>query len=235
MPIQSDVNNLNAPFPVVDADPHFNRVLRNLRTQDYVLWGGATAFAPGALYGMGASDSPTSSPEGRSPLTTLLARAPPPPAELADPTRTSRAAMRTSLRLATWLGFAGGFLLAYQNASRASLVCPPRALSRLYLLLTRAPLAPPPQPPPSISLDALFAPTAVRLWGWKENSAEQAQDKAELTQLAKEGKPLYGESDLPEYIQGVAHRNSMWSQLKFGVMPWFNFVKCVGPLSLLAW
>ena len=65
------------------------------------------------------------------------------------------------------------------------------------------------------------------MWGWKENSAEQAQDKAELSQLAKEGKPLYGESDLPEYIQGVAHRNSMWSQLKFGVMPWFNFVKFV--------
>ncbi|GAA5922890.1 hypothetical protein JCM3775_006175 [Rhodotorula graminis] len=153
MPISSDVNNLNAPFPVVDADPHFSRVLRNLRTQDYILWGGATAFAPGALYGM----------------------------ELADPTKTGRVLMRSSLRLATWLGFAGGFLLAYQNVS-------------------------------------------LRMWGWKENSAEQAQDKAELSQLAKEGKPLYGESDLPEYIQGVAHRNSMWSQLKFGVMPWFNFV-----------
>jgi hypothetical protein len=37
-------------------------------------------------------------------------------------------------------------------------------------------------------------------------------DKKELGQLASEGKPLYGETDLPEYIQGVAHRNSMWSQ-----------------------
>lgn len=67
----------------------------------------------------------------------------------------------------------------------------------------------------------------MRLWGWKENAAEQEQDRAELTARAKAGQALYGESELPEYIQGVAHRNSMWSQLKFGVLPWFNFVKCV--------
>lgn len=42
-------------------------------------------------------------------------------------------------------------------------------------------------------------------------------DKKELTALAKEGKPLYGETDLPEYIQGVAHRNSMWSQVRLEI------------------
>jgi hypothetical protein len=42
----------------------------------------------------------------------------------------------------------------------------------------------------------------------------------ELSALAKAGKPLYGETDLPEYIQGVSHRNSVWSQLKFGTLPW---------------
>jgi len=45
---------------------------------------------------------------------------------------------------------------------------------------------------------------------------------AELSALAKAGKPLYGESDLPEYMQGVAHRNSVWSQLKFGTLPWYE-------------
>lgn len=35
----------------------------------------------------------------------------------------------------------------------------------------------------------------------------------ELSALAAQGKPVYGHSDLPEYIQGVAHRNSVWSQL----------------------
>ena len=72
MPIQSDVNNLNAPFPVVDADPHFSRVLRNLRTQDYLLWGGATAFAPGALYGMGASSISSPCRRRAHELTSLL-------------------------------------------------------------------------------------------------------------------------------------------------------------------
>lgn len=35
----------------------------------------------------------------------------------------------------------------------------------------------------------------------------------ELSALAAQGKPVYGPSDLPEYIQGVAHRNSVFSQL----------------------
>ena len=41
-------------------------------------------------------------------------------------------------------------------------------------------------------------------------------DLAELTQLAKEGKSLYGESDQSAYNLGVAYRNSAFSQLKFG-------------------
>lgn len=53
----------------------------------------------------------------------------------------------------------------------------------------------------------------VRLWGWTENSLEVKKDLKELTALASAGKPLYGETDLPEYTQGVAHRNSMWSQV----------------------
>lgn len=58
------------------------------------------------------------------------------------------------------------------------------------------------------------------MWGWKENLVEQERDMKDLTALAKAGKPLYGELELPPYIQGVAHRNSLWSQLKFGAIPW---------------
>lgn len=36
----------------------------------------------------------------------------------------------------------------------------------------------------------------------------------ELTQRAKEGKPLYGESDQPLWVRGAAHNNSVFSQLK---------------------
>ena len=49
---------------------------------------------------------------------------------------------------------------------------------------------------------------------------EEKRDFEELSKLAKEGKPLYGVTTQPEYMQGVAHRNSVWSQLKFGTLPW---------------
>lgn len=60
----------------------------------------------------------------------------------------------------------------------------------------------------------------VRFWGWRENAAEVQKDQAELSQRAKEGKPLYGESQLDPYLQGVAARNSTWSQLKLHAFPW---------------
>lgn len=117
--------------------------------------------------------------------------------EMADPSGARRLprGFTPALRLATTLGFAGGFLLAYQRSS-------------------------------------------MRFWGWQENvwhihpflanqaadnvmqEQEQKRDMEELSALAKAGKPLYGETDMPEYMQGVAHRNSIWSQLKFGTMPW---------------
>lgn len=39
-------------------------------------------------------------------------------------------------------------------------------------------------------------------------------DLAELRQRAQEGKPLYGESNQPLWVQGAAHQNSAFSQLK---------------------
>jgi len=44
-------------------------------------------------------------------------------------------------------------------------------------------------------------------------------DLAELSQKAAEGKPLYGTSSQPEWVQGTAYRNSAWSQLKFSKRP----------------
>lgn len=65
----------------------------------------------------------------------------------------------------------------------------------------------------------LILPT-VRFWGLKENELEVARDRSELSALAKAGKPLYGETDMSDYLQGVAARNSTWSQLKLHAMPW---------------
>lgn len=42
------------------------------------------------------------------------------------------------------------------------------------------------------------------------------------------GEPMYGKTDLNEYMQGVASRNSKFSQLKFSTIPWFNTVN-TGP------
>lgn len=56
------------------------------------------------------------------------------------------------------------------------------------------------------------------MWGWKENGIEAARDEVELGALAKAGKALYGSSDLPEYVQGVAHRNSLWSKSLFHII-----------------
>ncbi|KAJ7850059.1 hypothetical protein B0H14DRAFT_2355839, partial [Mycena olivaceomarginata] len=60
--------------------------------------------------------------------------------------------------------------------------------------------------------------------GWTENAREEARDVAELSQLACEGKPLYGESSQPLWVQGAAHRNSRYSQLKFSLFPMLNLV-----------
>ena len=58
-------------------------------------------------------------------------------------------------------------------------------------------------------------PSTVRFWGWTENKREEDRDLEELSQRAREGKPLYGESPQPEWVQAAAARNSQWSQLKF--------------------
>lgn len=42
----------------------------------------------------------------------------------------------------------------------------------------------------------------------------------EMTKRAKQGLPLYGESDLTPYMQGVAARNSTYSVFKIQAIPW---------------
>jgi hypothetical protein len=49
-------------------------------------------------------------------------------------------------------------------------------------------------------------------------------DMREMVAKVKQGKPLYGESTLTPYMQGVASRNSRYTGLFFHVIPWFNFV-----------
>ncbi|WVR09321.1 hypothetical protein IAU60_006386 [Kwoniella sp. DSM 27419] len=139
------------PYPLIDSDPHYTRVVRYFRPSDYAVWAGSTAAGPGLFW--------------------LYERV--------DPTKASKASLRSALRLTGWLGFCAGFMLAYQRSS-------------------------------------------FRFWGWRENAAEQAADQAELSKRASNGQPIYGETELSPYLQGVAARNSTWSQLKLHAFPWFN-------------
>ena len=60
-----------------------------------------------------------------------------------------------------------------------------------------------------------------RFWGWSENTRECEKDFKELSQLAREGKPVWGHSDQPPHILQSAANNSRWSQLKFAALPWY--------------
>jgi hypothetical protein len=64
----------------------------------------------------------------------------------------------------------------------------------------------------------------VRFWGWSENQREQDMDMREMVNKVKRGEPLYGNSILTEYMQGVSARNSRYSQVFLHVVPWFNIV-----------
>lgn len=44
---------LKTIYPLIDADPHFKRVVSYFRPSDYVAWASATAAFPSALYLMG--------------------------------------------------------------------------------------------------------------------------------------------------------------------------------------
>ena len=64
-------------------------------------------------------------------------------------------------------------------------------------------------------------PALDRFWGWSENEREQqrAQEEAQSGTVIGQG-----ESSLSDEMQGVAHRNSVFSQLNLAVLPWFNVV-----------
>ncbi|KAG0296660.1 hypothetical protein BGZ97_004482 [Linnemannia gamsii] len=74
--------------PVIDSDPHFNRVIRYMRGSDYVAWGALTAGAPAVLLAL-ERVRPAAGPKG----------------------------INFALSVATAMGFMGGFLYSYQKSS----------------------------------------------------------------------------------------------------------------------
>jgi hypothetical protein len=63
-----------------------------------------------------------------------------------------------------------------------------------------------------------------RFYGVTENKREVEMDMKEMVGKAKRGEPLYGKSQLSEYMQGVAARNSRYSGTFLHILPFANFV-----------
>ena len=70
----------------------------------------------------------------------------------------------------------------------------------------------------------LYSRSINRFYGFSENRREVDMDMREMTDKVKRGEPLYGVSNMTEYMQGVASRQSRYSGTFIHVMPWFNFV-----------
>ncbi|GAD94869.1 NADH-ubiquinone oxidoreductase subunit [Paecilomyces variotii No. 5] len=73
-------------------------------------------------------------------------------------------------------------------------------------------------------LHIFYQRSCNRFYGFTENSREVEMDMKEMVDKVKKGEPLYGTSKLSPYLQGVASRNSRYSELFSHVLPWFNIV-----------
>jgi len=69
-----------------------------------------------------------------------------------------------------------------------------------------------------------LTPKTDRFYGFTENRREIDMDMREMVDKVKRGEELYGTSQLTEYMQGVASRQSRYSGVWIHMMPWFNFV-----------
>ncbi|KAJ5389324.1 NADH-ubiquinone oxidoreductase [Penicillium cataractarum] len=73
-------------------------------------------------------------------------------------------------------------------------------------------------------LHVLYQRSCQRFYGFTENTREVEMDMREMVDKVKKGEPLYGTSQVSSYLQGVAARNSRYSQLFIHVLPWINVV-----------
>jgi hypothetical protein len=53
--IAMPIKDVETPYPVIDKDPHFFRVVRYFRPSDYAAWAVGTAAAPALMLGFGKS------------------------------------------------------------------------------------------------------------------------------------------------------------------------------------
>lgn len=101
--------------------------------------------------------------------------------------------------------------MAYQRSSSKSAVSGERGLHKWPYCMTSR------DNPTEMTCVSL----TVRFMGLRENAPEAERDFAEMSARVREGKPVYGETELSDYMQAVAARNSTWSIMKFSTIPWY--------------
>lgn len=110
------IKEITTPYPLIDADPHFSRVVRYMRPSDAACIVGGTALAPSLLYAWGTSTYRLLN-IWRLIIIMCALRI-----ERVDRSTVSRRQIVPALRLAGFLGFTAGFLYAYQRSSRESTI-----------------------------------------------------------------------------------------------------------------
>lgn len=120
--------------------------------------------------------------------------------ERVSPSHVGRGGFAPVMRLATAVGLLGGLHVLYQ-----------RSCSMFASLVFFRP-------------DHRTHAGTGRFYGFTENTREVEMDMQEMVGKVKQGEPLYGHSKVSEYIQGVAARNSRYSELFIHVLPWINLV-----------
>ncbi|KAF2724560.1 hypothetical protein K431DRAFT_336813 [Polychaeton citri CBS 116435] len=68
-----------------------------------------------------------------------------------------------------------------------------------------------------------YSRSISRFYGFSENRREIDLDMREMVDKVKKGESLYGASQMTEYMQGAAARQSRYSGVFLPIMPWFNF------------
>lgn len=124
--------------------------------------------------------------------------------ERVSPSHVGKGGFAPVMRLATAIGLVGGLHILYQRS--CSMPVPGYTLMAPRLMF------------------ALLITSTDRFYGFTENSREVEMDNREMVDKVKKGEPLYGASKLSAYLQGVAARNSRYSELFIHVIPWVNAV-----------
>ncbi|KAH8914424.1 hypothetical protein BT69DRAFT_1253460 [Atractiella rhizophila] len=76
----------------------------------------------------------------------------------------------------------------------------------------------------SFGFSLAYNHSSFRFMGLRENRRELIKDHEELSARHEKGLPLWGKSTQSEFIQRVAHANSIWGQFIFHIIPIANFV-----------